>query len=244
MVNLNNKRQDKIINQGGFKMKKYEILMDKENTIEWNGRVLHRIKALKDFGTVKKDDIGGYIEKEYNLSHDGDCWIYDGAKAMDSSRMYDDSRMYDESEMHDNSKMYGDSRMYDYSIMYDYSEMHNMSKMHDNSVMYDNSKMYGDSELNNSDKLYGKLVSKVDNFIEMQNPRGKLVTCVKKGDKILYNIDWQDEIDEQTFKDRIENEGGGLEKHPHRKYYYKIIGMSKLYFNVKYIRIIKLILDF
>ena len=31
-------------------MKKYEILMDKENTIEFNGRTLHRIKALKYFG--------------------------------------------------------------------------------------------------------------------------------------------------------------------------------------------------
>ena len=42
--------------------KKYEILMDEENTIEFEGRVLHRIKALRDFGDVRKDDIGGYVE--------------------------------------------------------------------------------------------------------------------------------------------------------------------------------------
>ena len=39
-------------------MKKYEILMDEENTIEWYGSVLYRIRALKDFGDVKKGDIG------------------------------------------------------------------------------------------------------------------------------------------------------------------------------------------
>ena len=34
---------------------------------------LHRIKALKDFGDVKKGDLGGWIEKESNLSQDGNC---------------------------------------------------------------------------------------------------------------------------------------------------------------------------
>ncbi len=32
---------------------------------------LYRIKALKDFDDVKVGDLGGYIEKESNLSHDG-----------------------------------------------------------------------------------------------------------------------------------------------------------------------------
>ena len=195
--------------------KKYEILMDEENTIEWGGRVLHRIKALKDFGDVKKGDIGGFVEKEINLSHEGNCWIYDNAKAMD------------------NSKVYGNSRMYGYSKMFDYSEMYDNSSMNDYSEIYDYSEMYGDSELNNKAKLYGKLISKVDDFIEIQNPQGRLVTCVRKGDKILYNVGCQKEINEETFRWRIENEDGGLEKHPYRKEYYKIIEMAKLYFGVK-----------
>ena len=172
-------------------MKKYEILMDKENTIEWEVRVLHRIRALKDFGNVKKGDLGGFVENENNLSHVGNCWIYNNAKAMDDSRLYG------------------------------------------NSAMYGNSRLYGDSELNNSAKLYGKLISKVDDFIEINNPQGRLVTCVRKDDKVLYNVGCQDEINEQTFKDRIENENGGIEKHPYRREYYKIIEMSKLYFGIK-----------
>ncbi|WP_219349854.1 hypothetical protein, partial [Helicobacter sp. 13S00482-2] len=40
-------------------------------------RTLYRIKALRDFYDVKKDDLGGYIESENNLSHEGDCWVYD-----------------------------------------------------------------------------------------------------------------------------------------------------------------------
>ena len=219
--------------------KKYEILMDEENTIEWKGHTLHRIRALRDFGDIRKGDIGGFVENENNLSHKGNCWIYDDAKVMDDSIMYDYSRICDKSELHDDSRMYNYSKMYDYSelhnnsIMNDDSEMHDNSKMYGNSIMYDYSEMHGDSELNNQVKLYGKLFSKVDEFIEIQNPNGRLVTCIRKGDKVLYNVGCQGEIDEETFRWRIENEDGGLEKHPYRKEYYKIIEMAKLYFGVK-----------
>ena len=202
-------------------MKKYEILMDEENTIEWNGHILHRIKALKDFRNVRKGDIGGYVQKEKNLSQEGNCWIYDNAKAMDSSRIYDNSEMHDNSVMHENS------------IMFDNSEIHDSSIMHDNCRMYNDSRMYGDGELNNKAKLYGKLFSKVDDFIEIQNPQGRLVTCIIKGDNVLYNVGCQREINEKTFRWRIENEDGGLKQNPHRAYYYKIIEMAKLYFGVR-----------
>ena len=48
-------------------------------------RTLCRIKALKDFADVKAGDLGGFIEDYRNLSHDGNCWIYDNAKVMGSA---------------------------------------------------------------------------------------------------------------------------------------------------------------
>ena len=50
-----------------------------DETKEWAWRILHRIEALKDFGNVKAGDKGGWIEKEDNISQDGDCWVYDDA---------------------------------------------------------------------------------------------------------------------------------------------------------------------
>lgn len=41
--------------------KKYELT---DEILEVGGHVLHRIKALRDFGNVKKGDIGGWIECE------------------------------------------------------------------------------------------------------------------------------------------------------------------------------------
>ena len=53
--------------------KKYELT---EKTLAVDGHVLHRIKALRDFGNVKKGNIGGWIEGQENLSHDDDCWVF------------------------------------------------------------------------------------------------------------------------------------------------------------------------
>ena len=52
--------------------KKYELTND---SIEYDGVTLYRIKALRDFNNVKAGDLGGYIEKEENLSHERDCCV-------------------------------------------------------------------------------------------------------------------------------------------------------------------------
>lgn len=48
--------------------KKYELT---DQTIDVDGRTLHRIKALRDFSDVLAGELGGWIEKEENLSHAG-----------------------------------------------------------------------------------------------------------------------------------------------------------------------------
>ena len=249
--------------------KKYELT---DFTMRFEGRILYRIRALKDFSDVKKGELGGWVQSENNLSQEHDCWIYNDGKCMDNaivcddsymcdyskmynnSRLYNNSMLYDYSEMRDNSKMFGDSimldcsymcddsKMYDHSSMFGYSEMHGNSKMYGKSTMLDDSKMFGDSIMygnskmrNNSilkdnEKLYGKLVSKVDKFIEIHSKKGRIITGVLKEGKILFNVGCQNEITKEIFIDRIYNEDGGIEEHPYRKEYLKIIDMIELYF--------------
>ncbi|HDL1914695.1 TPA: hypothetical protein PWX97_002398, partial [Mannheimia haemolytica] len=61
--------------------KKYELLQN--DTINHNGRTLYRIKAITTFGTVFAGTLGGYIEKESNLKHLGNAWVYDNAEVHD-----------------------------------------------------------------------------------------------------------------------------------------------------------------
>ena len=65
-------------------MKKYELT---DETIVIGGKILHRIRALRDFAEVKAGDIGGYIENENNLSHEGNAWVSDKACVSGNARV-------------------------------------------------------------------------------------------------------------------------------------------------------------
>jgi hypothetical protein len=58
--------------------KKYELLVD--DSLRAGDRTVYRIRALRDFGDVRRGDLGGYIESEDNLCHAGDAWVYDAAQ--------------------------------------------------------------------------------------------------------------------------------------------------------------------
>lgn len=59
-------------------MKKYEMLAG--DCLSAGDRTVYRIRALRDFGDVRRGDLGGYIESEDNLCHAGDAWVYDAAQ--------------------------------------------------------------------------------------------------------------------------------------------------------------------
>ena len=69
-------------------MKKFELT--NEFITNSYGVKLFRIKALIEFGNVKAGDLGGYIEKEENLSHMGDAWIYGDAQISGNARVSGD----------------------------------------------------------------------------------------------------------------------------------------------------------
>ncbi len=89
--------------------KKY-ILTDE--TKEWRGRTLHRIQAIRDFDNVKKGDKGGWVESENNLSHSGNCWIYNEAIAAETSEVFDDALVYGSSLIFDNAQVHGETRVF------------------------------------------------------------------------------------------------------------------------------------
>jgi carbonic anhydrase/acetyltransferase-like protein (isoleucine patch superfamily) len=69
---------------------KYELT---DETVEFNGVTLHRIRALRDIRDIKNGDIksvkagdlGGYIESEKNLSTTGSCWVCNNAKVYEKA---------------------------------------------------------------------------------------------------------------------------------------------------------------
>ena len=89
---------------------KYEIL--KDEFIEFDGRKLYRIKALKDFHNVKKGKVGGYIESEQNLSQEGNTWVYGNARVYGNAWVYGDAHVYGNAWVYGDAQVYGDARVY------------------------------------------------------------------------------------------------------------------------------------
>lgn len=82
---------------------KYEFT----ETREFLSRTLHRIKAVSDFGDVKAGDLGGWIEKEENLSQSGDCWVYGYA------RVYGNALVCNNALVCGNARVYGNAQVCD-----------------------------------------------------------------------------------------------------------------------------------
>ena len=64
-------------------MKKFELTAEFVTNVF--GKKLFRIKALVAFGNVEKGELGGFIEKEDNLSHDDNAWVYGDARVYDDA---------------------------------------------------------------------------------------------------------------------------------------------------------------
>lgn len=74
------------------------ILTDETRKVE--DRILHRIKAVKNFNGVHEGDLGGWVESEDNLSQLGNCWVYDNAFAMNEARIFDDATIRDKAAIY------------------------------------------------------------------------------------------------------------------------------------------------
>lgn len=104
---------------------KFELV--KKNTkIAYNSNgeeiTLYQIRALRDFTCpfklnpdgeildqtlVKKGDLGGYVQKEENLSHEDGCWIFEEAEVRDNGRVEGNARLTGRSLVRDNAVVKG-----------------------------------------------------------------------------------------------------------------------------------------
>jgi hypothetical protein len=112
-----------------------------DETIEHNGKTLYRIQALKDFGDVKAGDLGGYIESERNLSHDGNCWISHTARVFDNALVSHDSWVFDNAQIFDNALVSHDSWVFGNAKVFD------NAKALDNTWIFGNARVHGNAQI-------------------------------------------------------------------------------------------------
>ena len=110
-------------------MKKYELTT---NTKVFDGKTLYQIRALVSFGTVNAGDLGGYIEKEDNLSQAGTAWVYGNA------RVYGDAWVSDNARVSGNAWMWGDAWVSGNARVWGDARVSGNARVSDNARVYGN----------------------------------------------------------------------------------------------------------
>lgn len=120
--------------------KKYKIRKDLSYTFD--GHKLYRVEALKDFGNVKKGSVGGFIEKEDNLSQEGNCWIFLDAKVYGNAKVFG------------NAIINGFAQVCDNSVVFDNAQVNRYSKIKNNARVYGNARIWGNSIVKDNAQVY------------------------------------------------------------------------------------------
>ena len=88
-------------------MKKYEFTGEtKEIRLLFRTATLHRIRATVAFGIVEVGDLGGWIEKEENLSHEGKAWVWGNAEVWGNAKVWGNAEVWG------NAKVCGDAEVF------------------------------------------------------------------------------------------------------------------------------------
>ena len=145
------------------------ILLDETKVFE--GRTLHRIEALKDFRRVSKGEKGGWIEKEDNLSQEGDCWVGGEAKVYDDAIVCDDARLngnaqaYGRAEVRANARVNGDAKVFGRAKVFAHARVRGDARVYGctevcgnalvngNAEVYDDAQVYDNGRVNDNAKV-------------------------------------------------------------------------------------------
>ena len=132
-------------------MKKYELTDD---SITFDGRKLFRIRAIRSFSNVAAGDLGGYVEKEENLSHDNDAWIYNNAYIFGNARICDDAHICDKACVFGDARIYDDAHIYGDACICDNAHIYGDARIYGNACIYDDAHIYGDARISGDARIY------------------------------------------------------------------------------------------
>ena len=80
-----------------------------DETINFFGRTLYRIKAISDFGNVTAGKFGGFIENENNLSISDNAWVHGNALVSGNAWVHGNAWVSGNAKIYGNAWISGDA---------------------------------------------------------------------------------------------------------------------------------------
>ena len=158
---------------------KYEL-------IETSSLGRYRIKALRDFGDVKKGDLGGTVSGNRNLSHHGESWIYPNAMALDESYVKDNGTLKDNVIIRGNAEISGDGVLEDNVFAADNVHVSGNAVVSGSIKLIEFCTIDGNAKVNGSGWIMGHAVVTEDGYV---NTHGVITDSVLINGKATVKTD-------------------------------------------------------
>jgi NDP-sugar pyrophosphorylase family protein len=121
-----------------------------------NGRTLFRIRTKKDFASVKKDELGGWIESENNLSQKNKAWVAGEAQVYGEARVYDNAQIFDNARISGNAMVYGKVRICENVTVYESAQVSGEEvEISGNARIYGDAGVFGKAKISGNVRVYG-----------------------------------------------------------------------------------------
>ena len=139
--------------KGRREMKKFELTT--EFITNALGKKLFRIKALVEFGSVKAGELGGYAEKEENISQDGNAWVSDDACVYGDAKVFGNAWVYGDAWVHGNAKVSGNAKVFGNAEVSGDACVYGDAKVFGNAWVYGDACVYGDAKVSDNAEVSG-----------------------------------------------------------------------------------------
>ena len=134
-------------------VKKYELILN--DSIEVLGCTLFRIRSLINFDRVRAGDLGGYIQREKNLSHGGYAWVADNAKVYGNAQVSGNTLVWGSAEVYDRAKVSGNAWVAGNAKIWCEAEVSGNAMVWGNAQVFDNAKISGEAEVYGNAFVWG-----------------------------------------------------------------------------------------
>ena len=199
-------------------VKKYELTSE---TKVFLGKTLYRIKALVQFGNVNAGDLGGWIEKEENLSQSGNAWVSGDAS------VYGNAEVSGDASVSGNAWVYGNAEVSGNAWVYGNAEVSGDARVYGNARVSGDARVYGDAEVYGNARVYGNAeVCKIGAvfWIGAIGSRNRTTTFFRCKDGKIYVSCGCFLGDLEEFSDKVKQTHGDNE---HGRVYMLAIEMAK-----------------
>ena len=121
---------------------KYELT--KETKKLPNGTSVYRIRALRDIPEigVRMGDLGGWIQGERNLSHEGTCWVGEDAIVYGQAQIFGNAQAYGQAQIYGHAQIFGCARVYGNAFICERAKVYGEAMVYSSAILTEDSHVY------------------------------------------------------------------------------------------------------